>query len=140
MPQTMVQTLTGYLARAESAGQKFADAKEFLFPFVSEWTFAKDGRAILFATTGNDSTSYGKEFKVRRTGAVLPDSAWVGDDTFFPDGIGYSIVPEPGMTLDAITGIVRYRRTNTTPPRLGWPWAVTSLERPPHQKVSFLST
>jgi dipeptidyl aminopeptidase/acylaminoacyl peptidase len=37
--------------------RRLADAKEFLFPFVSEFTFSKDGHAILFATTGNDSTA-----------------------------------------------------------------------------------
>ena len=37
------------------------------------------------------------------------DSASVGDDTFFPDGIGYTVVPTPGMVLDALTGVVGYR-------------------------------
>lgn len=61
--------------------------------------------------TANDSTNLGKEFKIG-TGSNI---AYVGDDTFFPDGIGYTVVPAPGMVLDAITGIVGYRRTNTTP-------------------------
>jgi hypothetical protein len=43
------------------------------------------------------------------------DEAAVGDDTFFPDGVGYTIVPAPGMVLDALTGIVGYRIP--TPPR-----------------------
>ena len=63
--------------------------------------------------TAFDSTNFGKEFKV----ASGADSAYVGDDTFFPDGIGYTIVPAPGMVLDALTGIVSYRVRPTTPPR-----------------------
>ena len=63
--------------------------------------------------TAFDSTNFGKEFKVA-TGA---DSAYVGDDTFFPDGVGYTIVPAPGMVLDGITGIVAYRPKPTVPPR-----------------------
>ena len=52
--------------------------------------------------TGFDDTNLGKEFVIG-SGA---DIAYVGDDTFFPDGIGYSPVPLPGTRLDAITGIV----------------------------------
>lgn len=63
-------------------------------------------------TAGFDSTNLDNEFTV----AAGPDTAYVGDDTFFPDGVGYSIVPEPGMILDALTGIVGYRRPGTTTP------------------------
>jgi hypothetical protein len=68
----------------------------------------------LTVATGFDTTNLGSEFKVGSGSNV----AYVGDDTFFPDGIGYTTVPVPGMTLDALTGIVGYRRSNTTPPRL----------------------
>jgi hypothetical protein len=37
------------------------------------------------------------------------DQAAVGDDTFFPDGVGYTVVPVPGMVLDGLTGVVGYR-------------------------------
>ena len=62
--------------------------------------------------TAMDSTNLGKEWKVGSGSNI----AYVGDDTFFPDGIGYTVVPQPGMILDAITGIVGYRRVNTTFP------------------------
>jgi hypothetical protein len=62
--------------------------------------------------TGFDGTNLGDEFKVG-TGSNI---AYVGDDTFFPDGIGYTTVPAPGMILDALTGIVGYRRVDTTTP------------------------
>jgi hypothetical protein len=74
--------------------------------------------------TANDSTNLGKEFKIG-SGTNI---AYVGDDTFFPDGIGYTIVPQPGMILDAITGIVGYRRTNTTPAPRANPEIVLRLE------------
>jgi hypothetical protein len=68
----------------------------------------------LTAVSGFDTTTVGSndfvEFRVHASG----DTAWVGDDTFFPDGIGYSIVPEPGMGIDALTGIVGYRYPSTT--------------------------
>lgn len=57
-------------------------------------------------TTGWDLMSgTAGEFQV----AQGADSASVGDDTFFPDGVGYSVVPAPGMALDNLTGIVGYR-------------------------------
>ena len=46
-----------------------------------------------------------QEFRVRQGSA----SSWVGNDTFFPDGIGFSTVPDSGMTLDNLTGIVGSR-------------------------------
>jgi len=46
-----------------------------------------------------------QEFRVRQGVA----SGWVGNDTFFPDGIGYSTVPDSGVTLDNLTGIVGAR-------------------------------
>lgn len=63
-------------------------------------------------TRGFDTTNLGQEFEI----AVLADTAYVGDDTFFPDLIGYSPVPLAGWTLDDVTGIVGYRRVNTTTP------------------------
>ena len=62
--------------------------------------------------TAFDGTNLGDEFKVGQ-GA---DFGYVGDDTFFPDLVGYTVVPAPGMVLDALTGIVAYRRTDTTTP------------------------
>ena len=61
----------------------------------------------LTAVAGFDSTQNGQffEFQVHAGG----DTAWVGDDTFFPDGIFYTIVPEPGMGFDALTGVIGYR-------------------------------
>jgi len=68
----------------------------------------------LTAVGGFDSTIVGPstfiEFQVHAGG----DTAWVGDDTFFPDMVGYSIVPEAGMGFDALTGIVGYRFPSTT--------------------------
>jgi hypothetical protein len=61
---------------------------------------------------GFDNTNLGQEFKVGSGASV----AYVGDDTFFPDGIGYSPSPTAGQTLDNLTGVVGYRRTDTTPP------------------------
>ena len=46
-----------------------------------------------------------QEFRVRQGAA----SGWVGNDTFFPDGIGFSIVPDSGISLDNLTGIVGSR-------------------------------
>jgi hypothetical protein len=62
---------------------------------------------------GFDTTNLGQEFEVG-SGANV---AYVGDDTFFPDGIGYTPVPVAGNTLDDLTGIVGYRRVDTTPVR-----------------------
>jgi hypothetical protein len=62
-------------------------------------------------TAAFDSTNLGKEFQV----AVFADTAYVGDDTFYPDLVGYSPAPQAGWTLDDLTGVVGYRRTNTTP-------------------------
>jgi len=57
-------------------------------------------------TSGFDlSMGTAGEFQV----AAGADSASVGDDTFFPDGIGYTVVPTPGIVLDALTGVVGYR-------------------------------
>jgi len=70
----------------------------------------------LTAVGGFDTTTVGStdfvEFRVHAAG----DTAWVGDDTFFPDLIGYTIVPEPGMGFDALTGIIGSRFTNTFDP------------------------
>jgi hypothetical protein len=63
--------------------------------------------------TGFDTTNIGSEFKVG-TGSNI---TYVGDDTFFPDLVGYTVVPTPGMVLDALTGIVATRRPNSTPAR-----------------------
>jgi hypothetical protein len=46
-----------------------------------------------------------QEFRVRQGSA----HGWVGNDTLFPDGIGFSTVPDSGITLDNLTGIVGYR-------------------------------
>ena len=62
--------------------------------------------------TAFDGTNLGDEFKVGQGIAF----GYVGDDTFFPDGVGYTVIPAPGMLLDALTGIVAYRQTNTTTP------------------------
>jgi hypothetical protein len=62
--------------------------------------------------TGNDTTNLGSEFKIG-SGANI---AYVGDDTFFPDLVGHTVLPAPGMILDAVTGVVGYRRTNVAPP------------------------
>lgn len=62
--------------------------------------------------TAFDGTNLGDEFKVGQ-GANF---GYVGDDTFFPDGVGYTVVPAPGMLLDQLTGIVATRRTDTTTP------------------------
>jgi hypothetical protein len=62
--------------------------------------------------SGFDTTNLGQEFEI---GAGL-NIAYVGDDTFFPDGIGYTPVPLAGWSLDDITGIVGYRRVDTTTP------------------------
>jgi len=59
------------------AARRLADAKEFLFPFVSEFAFTKDGRAILFATTGNDSTAAPGVF-VFNTVTTTVDSLSIG--------------------------------------------------------------
>ena len=63
--------------------------------------------------TGFDTTGTDVEFKI---GGDLV-GAWVGGDTFTPDGVGYTIVPAPGMILDAVTGIVGARVVSTVPPR-----------------------
>ena len=63
-------------------------------------------------TAAFDSTNLGREFQV----AVLADTAYVGDDTFLPDGIGYTPVPQTGGQLSSLTGIVAYRRVDTTAP------------------------
>jgi hypothetical protein len=59
--------------------------------------------------TGFDTTIVGSatffEFLVTAGG----DSAWVGDDTFFPDNLGYTPVPVPGQTIESLTGIVGSR-------------------------------
>jgi hypothetical protein len=62
--------------------------------------------------SGFDDTNLGREFEI---GAGL-GVAYVGDDTFYPDGIGYSPVPLPGVQIQSITGIVAYRRVDTTTP------------------------
>ncbi len=57
--------------------RRLADAREFLFPFVREFTFTKDGRAILFATTGNDSTAAPGVF-VFNTATTTVDTLSIG--------------------------------------------------------------
>jgi hypothetical protein len=51
--------------------------------------------------------SSGGDFEWRVTGPT--GSAWIGGDTFAPDGIGYSYVPQLGRVLDGVTGIVAPR-------------------------------
>jgi hypothetical protein len=65
------------------------------------------------AVAGFDTTTVGQTNFIEFRAAAGGDTAWVGDDTFFPDGIGYTIVPEPGMSFDALTGIVGARLKNT---------------------------
>jgi Lamin Tail Domain/FlgD Ig-like domain len=67
----------------------------------------------LTVSAGFDTTNLGSEFKVGSGSNI----AYVGDDTFYPDLIGYTVVPTPGMVLDALTGVVGYRRADTTVPR-----------------------
>ncbi len=66
----------------------------------------------IYVLSGFDDTNLGREFEI----GSGTDIAYVGDDTFSPDGIGYTPVPTAGMRLDAITGIVAYRRADTTTP------------------------
>jgi hypothetical protein len=61
---------------------------------------------------GWDTTQADVEFQVEWSGST----AWVGDASRAPDGIGCSLVPEAGMGLDAATGIVA-ARVPTDPPR-----------------------
>lgn len=44
-------------------------------------------------------------------------TAWIGADTFQPDGIGYSFVPVVGTRVDSITGIVAQRAPSATDER-----------------------
>jgi hypothetical protein len=74
--------------------------------------------------SGFDDTNWGKEFAIGSGSEI----AYVGDDTFYPDGIGYSPVPVPGMRLDAITGIVGTRRVDTTPVPRANPGILLRLE------------
>jgi hypothetical protein len=57
--------------------------------------------ATPFDTTGGDF-----EFGIANT----TGAGWVGGDTFSPDLVGYTYVPNVGDVLDAVTGIVRARR------------------------------
>lgn len=61
------------------------------------------------AVAGFDTTIVGPNTFIEFRATTGADTAWVGDDTFYPDGVGYTIVPEPGMTFDALTGIVGVR-------------------------------
>jgi len=57
----------------------------------------------------------GREFQVGDGG----NPAWVGDDTFTPDGIGYGYTPVPRDPLQSLTGIVAAR----------WPSALDPVTR-----------
>jgi dipeptidyl aminopeptidase/acylaminoacyl peptidase len=57
-----------------------ASGKEYKFLFVSDFTFSKDGRRILFSSTGNDSTIASGVFSVA-IGAMAPDSVHLPVDT-----------------------------------------------------------
>lgn len=59
--------------------------------------------------TGFDTTIVGSATFVEFLVAAGGDTAWVGDDTFFPDGIGYTPVPVPGQSIESLTGIVSSR-------------------------------
>lgn len=62
-------------------------------------------QAPMTAVTGFESSGVFFEFKMSDGFTT----AWIGDDTFFPDLIGYTEVPTPGMSFEAVTGIVGYR-------------------------------
>lgn len=51
--------------------------------------------------------SSGGDFEWRVSGVT--GDAWIGGDTFTPDGIGYSYSPQLGRVLDSVTGIVAPR-------------------------------
>jgi len=60
------------------------------------------GWQVADATNGRGPSFTLSRFRI----AASAESAWVGDDTFYPDDQGYSYAPSPGDVLPRIRGIV----------------------------------